>query len=157
MPNQDPAALLVNKPADVKLSVEKRVTACMIIVDRYDAHQPVAIHALAGGGGDPKIYFTRPGKVADPTLPREVLWIVNDLRKGEKVVITAKNASDTTFDGHGFEIDPAADACAIGITSGPAKLPVGVKKQLWEYSVDLTHGNGKVPTLDPVIIIEEDP
>ena len=126
-----------------------------IRIDRNGSGRPIGLAVTSMNHGDPTIHWTAPGARAKSLLAREVLWTTADLGKGERLHIEPKPGQHSFFEWDGFELDEHNFAVATGpVSMDPSHGP----RQVWEYNIRLeTHRLTRPLTLDPVIIIVEDP
>jgi len=105
---------------------------------------------------DSVIYFTPGNKKGNPSLPREVVWEVSGLKTGQTVDLVPKSTSKAQ--------QPLTTPGGITSTSH-SRRTAGVKPNFrprhridaWQYSIVLRDRSGELATVDPEIIIREDP
>ncbi len=135
-----------------QLSTQQDTSTCLVTIGRDAGQRPTGIRVYPNRVGDAKVYYPRAGTLP-PTLPREILWVVNYLRPNERVIIEAKSRQPRVFGDQVFVIAYPCNA----VSSGPVIPPEGGGTVTWAYNIKLEGGTIPVPVLDPVIIIEEDP
>lgn len=122
-----------------------------ISIRRNASGKPTAIVPPA----DATLYWTRTGKTPTPHRAREVLWVALGLHAGEELRMEAKEDQGRVFDWDTFVLDPENPTVGTGPVATNSKLG---RRQTWAYSILLDSPKlAKTLTLDPVIIIQEDP
>lgn len=125
------------------------------IVVHPDDHHPPVIHARPPG-------HPVPGRLPKPPIriARQVLWVVDDLRRGETLRMEAKASPPQ---GHFFRWSAfVLDHEGPAVASGSARLPSPLRKPgarfEWRYDIFLESPGLKYPVhLDPMIVIEDGP
>ena len=132
------------------------------LIDQVLNNQTLVAITINRKGGTLDIY---PGRTSDvvifhrninfhPERPEEVRWVVDGLKKGEKIVIEAKDGyrGMGVFPQDVYEIEHPSNS----IRSGPIQkgLPDFDK---WRYSVTLVGSADPVAVKDPDVDIKENP
>ncbi len=155
-PRMGSAVIHVDDAIPVRITVRRDLhgTPEGIVVHPDDHHPPV-IHARPSGERVPGRLPRPPVRIA-----RQVLWVVDDLRRGEVLRIQAKTSPPQ---GHYFHYSAfVLDHEGPAVASGSARLPVPLRKPgarfEWRYDITVEGGHLHAPvTLDPMIIIEDGP
>ena len=142
-------------------NISDQVTACLISVGRDEAGSPTDLQVVPNRPSDSSVFYPRTnpraqGSTPPIDYPREVVWVVNDLRAGETIVIEPKAEMFDPFAFRTFSITYPDHL----VSSGPivtGQLPANIERPFhWQYNVTLLGKTAPV-ILDPTIIIDEDP
>ena len=105
-------------------------------------------------GNDTVIFHTAPPDQPTPARPREVRWVVDGLQPGQNVRILAKTAGTKIMPQDSYDIAHPDNT----IASGRAQQHPSGGQITWPYCVRLLDAQGnQLATVDPQIVIEEDP
>jgi len=104
------------------------------------------------------IYFTPPNQQPNPNLPREVRWEVSGLPRDHWIEISEKksvNHGRNRMKDETIKIDAGNP---VG-SSGPAQFcgQPRPRAESWTYQIVLRNSSRILATIDPEIIIKEDP
>jgi hypothetical protein len=104
------------------------------------------------------IYFTPPGKPENPILPREVRWEVSGLPADHWIEISEKHEDNHGRNRMKGDTIKIYAGNPVG-SSGPAQFcrPPRPHAESWTYQIVLKNPNRTLHTIDPDIIIKEDP
>jgi hypothetical protein len=99
-------------------------------------------------------YYHPVPEKSSPEKPNEVRWVVGGLGPNQSVRIVAKTPGTGLFPSDEFEINSACNS----IRSGFPQMGPGAGTELnWCYSVVLLENGIVIDTIDPMIIIKNDP
>ena len=124
--------------------------------------QPPELFVDSGMRYEPKVWVANTTYGLRPFHSDRVMWVASGLEVGESIGIVPKPAQHPFFESTNdhqmpkqFHLDFADPVAHSGpVTSfDPLKGPV----QVWSYNIVLNSGTSQLATLDPVIIIEEEP
>jgi hypothetical protein len=139
------------------------VRVCLIVIHRDDAGAPTGLEVTPTTPRECTVYYRsvdlgRSGvaPLAPPVNPREVVWVTNDLRANETILLEPKHPGFHPFLNHWFTITHPENF----VSSGPVvatHLPAGRRPPyVWEYFVRLERADHEPLVLDPMLLIEED-
>lgn len=123
------------------------------------SHQDYWLQYFPQRRGDTQIYYTSPANAhkRSPTKPREVRWVLQRPAGADHliVVVEAKNQGTGLLPQDEYVIDKGDNTIHSGEAQrGPGSDP---GQFLWRYNLVLRDGARVIDTVDPDIIIKEDP
>lgn len=126
------------------------------------ANQTVVMIAIRNGHlslyprrtNDVIAYFHPVPELSAPEKPNEVRWVVGGLGPNQSVRIVAKTPGTGLFPSDEFEISSACNSIRSGF---PQRGPGDGAELNWSYSVVLLENGQVIDTIDPMIIIKNDP
>jgi hypothetical protein len=142
-------------------NVTGQATVCLIHIDRNAAGSPTEIEVSPSRPSETCVFYPKrndePSSIF-PVLehPREVVWTVNGLRRGETIVIEAKPGIEAVFGRDPLTIDYPEQFVASGPVQAMLPMTALPRPYHWDYSITLRTGTSRL-VLDPVIIVDEDP
>lgn len=144
------------RPAPLRPPVPPAPLTIKIYVSQDSQTQKWKIDCFPKRWSESVIYFTPGNKRQNPSLPREVVWEVSGLATGQAVELVPKSTSKAkqplTAPGRITSSSPSRRTARVGPNFRP-----GHRVDAWQYSIVLRDRNGKLDTIDPEIIIKEDP
>lgn len=134
---------------------ESQTMCCVIAIGRDPNGEPTGVRVFPTRTEDAHIYYPRARDAGASDYPRELAWVVNHLRRGERVVIRAKPDQPDVFDHQEFEVAFPDHFVATGpVKRSLAKTRKGYR---WDYNVILERRGKVLQTLDPTVIVTEEP
>jgi hypothetical protein len=129
---------------------------CVISIGRDATGLPTGLRVFPSRANDSHIFYPPTGRAPSPSRPQELAWVVNHLLPGEKLRIEAKSspAQPALFASQVFEIAHPQQYVSTGPVASGFRNGSGYA---WSYNVTLLGGAVTVPTLDPTIIVTEEP
>lgn len=130
---------------------------CMISIGRDTTGAPTGLKVLPARAEDAHLYYPKsPRGGASTGLPHQLVWVVNQLRPGERVRIEAKagTAEPDLFATRVFEIAYPNQYVATGPVKSDKRTGAGYT---WGYDVTLTGAAHPVPKLDPTVVVTQEP
>lgn len=112
------------------------------------------IHLYPQRASDAVVYHKAPTEQASPVKPEQVRWVVGNLAPNQQLRIEAKPSEEDIFAARTFVITGDCNT----ILSGEPRRSAGYGRELrWNYSITLVEDGRPVDTIDPTIIIKDDP